>query len=88
MGVGVGGWVREAMLRESHCKRNESCTGEQKHGKERNLKNLGHIRTIFARFSREWKLHANANETCERDMRARHANMHAKLTIFCESKRC
>ena len=50
MGVEVGGWVGEAtMLRESNCKRNESCTGERKHVKERNLKNLGHIRAIFAR---------------------------------------
>ena len=33
VGVGVSGWVWEAaVLRESHCKRKESCTGEQKHG--------------------------------------------------------
>ena len=70
MGVGVGGLVREAaMLRESHCNRNRSCKGEHKHGKDRVLKNLGHIRAIFARSSREWKLHVNANEMCERDMR-------------------
>ena len=78
--MGVGSWVREAaMLRESHCKRNESCTGEQKHGKERNLKNLGHIRAIFARME--------ITCACERDMRTRHVNMRANLTIVCESKR-
>ena len=69
VGVGFGGWVREAaMLRESHCKRNGICMGEQKHGNERNLKHLGHIHAIFGPFSREWKLHTNANETWERDM--------------------
>ena len=49
------------MLRENHCNRNESSTGEQKHGKERNLKNLGHIRTIFERLEIRCE--------CERDMR-------------------
>ena len=57
------------MLRESHCKRNQSCTGEQKHGKERNLKNLGHIHIIFARMQITCE--------CERDMRTRHANFFA-----------
>ena len=77
MGVGVSGVVREAaMLRESHCNRIASCTGEQKHGKEQNL---GYIRVIFARME--------ITCICDRDMQTRHANMRANLTIFCESKR-
>ena len=70
MGVGVGGWVGEAtMLRECHCKRNQSCTRGRKHGKVLNFKNIGHISAIFAPFSHEWELHANANTTRLRDMR-------------------
>ena len=61
------------MLRERHCKRNGSCIGEQKHGKERDLKNLGHIRAIFTQFSRDLRTNGNymrmrlrhANETCK-----------------------
>ena len=44
VGVGVGGWVGQAtMLRQGHCKRNESCIGGQRHGKVLNLKNLVNI---------------------------------------------
>ena len=67
VGEGVSGWVGKAtMLREGHCKRNQSCTWGQKHGKVLNLKNIAHIRAIFVQFSREWELYANADETCSR----------------------
>ena len=56
------------MLREGHCKRNQSCIRGRKYGKVLNLNNIVHIRVIFARFSLERELHANANETCVRDM--------------------
>ena len=56
------------MLREGHCKRNKSRTGGQRHEKMLKLKNIVHFGTMFPRFSREWELHVNANETRTRDM--------------------
>ena len=50
VGVGVGDWVGQAtMLREGHCKRNQSCTGEQRYGNMRNSENIVHIRVILVR---------------------------------------
>ena len=67
--VCVGGWVWEAtILRERHCKRNQNCIGGPKLGKVLNLKNIGNICTVFARFSREWESRANANERRVRGM--------------------
>ena len=68
VGVGVDGWVGQAtMLREGQCKKNQSCTGT-KAWKSAAIKNIVHIRPFFAPFSHEWESHANANDTCIRDM--------------------
>ena len=67
MGVGVRRWVRRGtVLREGHCKRNQSCTRGRKHGTVLKSKKIARIRAIFALFSHECELHANANETCVR----------------------
>ena len=84
MGVGVGSWVGQAaMLREGHCKRNESYIGGQRHENVLSLKSIVHIRAIFARLSREWELHVNAKEPCVPDMRI----CTRILKKFCECKR-